>query len=136
MTDRRIRHLPVCRAGRLVGIISIGDLVKYRIEAIEAEAAALLQRGEVQFVINIPEDFTRRLLRRQVDIALGRLQLGVPGMLLELVGIRPLRGEDRQARVPQPVRGRLLEPGGHLELIQLRGDRGGSGRLQARSGKL
>ncbi len=29
----------------------------------EAEAAALLQRGEVQFVVNIPEDFTRRLLR-------------------------------------------------------------------------
>lgn len=29
----------------------------------ETEAAALLQRGEVQFVINIPEDFTRRLLR-------------------------------------------------------------------------
>jgi ABC-2 type transport system permease protein len=29
----------------------------------EAEAAELLQRGEVQFVINIPEDFTRRLLR-------------------------------------------------------------------------
>ncbi|MBL9200921.1 MAG: ABC transporter permease [Opitutaceae bacterium] len=31
--------------------------------ASEAEAARLLQRGEVQFVINIPEDFTRRLLR-------------------------------------------------------------------------
>jgi ABC-2 type transport system permease protein len=29
----------------------------------EAEAADLLQRGEVQFVLNIPEDFTRRLLR-------------------------------------------------------------------------
>ncbi|MDP3068922.1 MAG: ABC transporter permease [Opitutaceae bacterium] len=29
----------------------------------EAEAAALLQRGDVQFVVNIPEDFTRRLLR-------------------------------------------------------------------------
>jgi ABC-2 type transport system permease protein len=29
----------------------------------EAEAAELLQRGEVQFVVNIPEDFTRRLLR-------------------------------------------------------------------------
>ena len=29
----------------------------------EAEAASLLQRGDVQFVINIPEDFTRRLLR-------------------------------------------------------------------------
>jgi ABC-2 type transport system permease protein len=31
--------------------------------ATEAEAAELLQRGEVQFVLNIPEDFTRRLLR-------------------------------------------------------------------------
>ena len=31
--------------------------------ATEAETAQLLQRGEVQFVINIPEDFTRRLLR-------------------------------------------------------------------------
>lgn len=31
--------------------------------ATEAEAAALLQRGEVQFVVNIPADFTRRLLR-------------------------------------------------------------------------
>ena len=29
----------------------------------EAEAARLLQRGEVQFVINLPEDFSRRLLR-------------------------------------------------------------------------
>lgn len=31
--------------------------------ASEADAAALLQRGDVQFVVNIPEDFTRRLLR-------------------------------------------------------------------------
>ena len=29
MTDRRIRHLPVCKAERLVGIVSIGDLVKW-----------------------------------------------------------------------------------------------------------
>lgn len=41
MTDRRIRHLPVCRAGRLVGIVSIGDLVKVKIAEIEAEAADL-----------------------------------------------------------------------------------------------
>jgi ABC-2 type transport system permease protein len=34
-----------------------------RLAVTEAEAAGLLQRGEVQFVINIPEDFTRRLLR-------------------------------------------------------------------------
>ena len=41
MTRRRIRHLPVVDGGRLVGIVSIGDLVKYRIERIEADAAAM-----------------------------------------------------------------------------------------------
>lgn len=41
MTDRRIRHLPVVDEGRLVGIVSIGDLVKHRIAAVEAEAAAM-----------------------------------------------------------------------------------------------
>ena len=41
MTKRRIRHLPVVAAGRLTGIVSIGDLVKYRIERIEQEAEAM-----------------------------------------------------------------------------------------------
>lgn len=41
MTDRRIRHLPVIDRGKLAGIISIGDLVKHRIAAVEAEAAAM-----------------------------------------------------------------------------------------------
>jgi CBS domain-containing protein len=41
MTRRRIRHLPVVDGERLVGFVSIGDLVKYRIEKIEAEAAAM-----------------------------------------------------------------------------------------------
>jgi CBS domain-containing protein len=41
MTRRRIRHLPVMRDGDMVGLVSIGDLVKYRIERIESEAEAL-----------------------------------------------------------------------------------------------
>lgn len=42
MTKRRIRHLPVVTpSGELTGIVSIGDLVKYRIERIEAEAEAM-----------------------------------------------------------------------------------------------
>lgn len=41
MTERRIRHLPVVDGGRLVGIVSIGDLVKRRIEQAENEAELL-----------------------------------------------------------------------------------------------
>jgi CBS domain-containing protein len=41
MTRRRIRHLPVIEEGRMIGLVSIGDLVKYRIERIEADAAAM-----------------------------------------------------------------------------------------------
>jgi CBS domain-containing protein len=41
MTERRIRHLPVTEGGRLIGIVSIGDLVKYRMDRIEAEANAM-----------------------------------------------------------------------------------------------
>lgn len=41
MTRRRIRHLPVVDDGVLVGFVSIGDLVKARIERIEQEAAAM-----------------------------------------------------------------------------------------------
>lgn len=38
MTDGRIRHLPVVGNGKLAGMVSIGDLVKFRIEQMEAEA--------------------------------------------------------------------------------------------------
>ena len=43
MTDRRIRHLPVIRDGRLAGIVSIGDLVKWKIEEHKAEADAMAE---------------------------------------------------------------------------------------------
>lgn len=41
MTRRRIRHLPVVDDGAIAGFVSLGDLVKYRIEKIEAEASAM-----------------------------------------------------------------------------------------------
>jgi CBS domain-containing protein len=41
MTQRRIRHLPIVDGGQLKGIVSIGDLVKHRMESIEAEAEAM-----------------------------------------------------------------------------------------------
>ena len=41
MTVQRRRHLPVVKDGRLAGLVSIGDVVKYRIETIEHERKAL-----------------------------------------------------------------------------------------------
>jgi CBS domain-containing protein len=41
MTEKRFRHLPVVDDGRLVGIISIGDVVKYRLQELEAETHLL-----------------------------------------------------------------------------------------------
>ena len=41
MSKRRIRHLPVVDGGRLAGLVSIGDLVAYRIRRIEEEAEAM-----------------------------------------------------------------------------------------------
>lgn len=41
MTDRRIRHIPVVDGGRLAGIVSIGDVVKSRIDELETETETL-----------------------------------------------------------------------------------------------
>ena len=41
MTSQRFRHVPVVEDGKLVGMVSIGDVVKARIEEAEAEVDAL-----------------------------------------------------------------------------------------------
>ena len=41
MTERRIRHIPVMRNGKLAGLISIGDVVKNRLDEIELETTSL-----------------------------------------------------------------------------------------------
>jgi CBS domain-containing protein len=41
MTQGKFRHLPVVERGRLAGIVSIGDVVKYRLEEVEKESTAM-----------------------------------------------------------------------------------------------
>lgn len=41
MTQGKFRHIPVVEGGSLIGIVSIGDVVKLRLEEIEAEAQAI-----------------------------------------------------------------------------------------------
>jgi CBS domain-containing protein len=41
MTQGRFRHMPVMRDGRLCGVVSIGDVVKHRIEEVQFEADSL-----------------------------------------------------------------------------------------------
>jgi len=48
MTERRIRHVPVLDDRRLVGIVSIGDVVKHRVQEIEAEAHMLRDYVEMR----------------------------------------------------------------------------------------
>ena len=43
MTARRVRHIPVVEQGKLAGIVSIGDVVKYKIARAESEAEQMRQ---------------------------------------------------------------------------------------------
>lgn len=49
MTDGRFRHMPVIEGGRLVGFISIGDVVKHRIEEVGQEVESLRDYVAGQF---------------------------------------------------------------------------------------
>lgn len=42
MTERRVRHMPVVADGRLAGIVSIGDIVKQRLDELQAERDRLM----------------------------------------------------------------------------------------------
>ncbi|ANK83361.1 MAG: hypothetical protein TEF_08420 [Rhizobiales bacterium NRL2] len=41
MTENRVRHLPVVNQGRMIGLVSIGDVVKYRVDELEHETQAM-----------------------------------------------------------------------------------------------
>lgn len=43
MTENRVRHLPVTENGKMIGLVSIGDVVKYRVDELEHEAEAMQQ---------------------------------------------------------------------------------------------
>jgi CBS domain-containing protein len=48
MTEHRMRHVPVLQGGALVGIVSIGDVVKSRIEELEQDREALFRYIEAR----------------------------------------------------------------------------------------
>ena len=48
MTQRRFRHIPVVDEGRMIGIVSIGDVVKNRVEEVELEATVLREYIHMQ----------------------------------------------------------------------------------------
>ena len=49
MTDQRVRHLPVVEDGAVVGLVSIGDITKYRLAEKVAENDVLQDMARIRF---------------------------------------------------------------------------------------
>src|SRR5215831_1390409 len=69
MTRHRVRHTPMLRDGNLVGIISIGDVVKHRLEDLECETNVLregrqrLQRSGITLSLTVQQTFSAQPMR-------------------------------------------------------------------------
>ena len=59
MTKNHIRHVPITRDGQLVGIVSIGDVVKRLLEKYEQEAEQLKQFINSQSCQNLANKYNR-----------------------------------------------------------------------------
>jgi CBS domain-containing protein len=112
VTRHRVRHLPVIEGGELVGLVSIGDLVKARIDEAEYEAAAL--KAYVVFApLNGPPRLGRRLrlirrrpgwrLRAARRIALGGVDRPALSLVAHAAEGRAPRRSGRTTSLPLPL---------------------------------
>ena len=83
MTTHRFRHMPVVERGRLIGLVSIGDVVKMRIAEVDMEAAATREYAgygleEVHYPIPLPQSMPHTMagLGAKRTNSMGRPEVG------------------------------------------------------------